>query len=100
VNHVDELPDRLHGTVGVTAGASAPEELVEAVIGRLSPRQGVEEVRVTDEDEYFPPPRQLRELQAAIETAVTTLLGGRLDGAPIMEDRLVAASDVLRALRS
>ena len=38
VNHVDELPDDLVGTVGVTAGASAPEELVDAVIARLAPR--------------------------------------------------------------
>ena len=37
VNGADELPDDLAGTVGVTAGASAPEELVEAVIARLAP---------------------------------------------------------------
>ncbi len=48
--------------VGVTAGASAPEELVDAVIARLAPSDGVDRVRVTDEDEYFPPPRELREL--------------------------------------
>ena len=53
--------------VGVTAGASAPDELVTAVIDRLDPTDGVEVVRVTTEDEYFPPPRKLRELQAAIE---------------------------------
>src|SRR5689334_18675834 len=41
--------------VGVTAGASAPEELVDAVIAKLAPTDGVEQVRVTDEDEYFPP---------------------------------------------
>ena len=55
VNGAEELPDDLTGTVGVTAGASAPEELVEAVIARLSPRHGVEEVTVTLEEEYFPP---------------------------------------------
>ena len=49
-------PTTSTGTVGVTAGASAPEELVDAVIARLGPAHGVEEVRVTDEDEYFPPP--------------------------------------------
>jgi 4-hydroxy-3-methylbut-2-enyl diphosphate reductase len=53
--------------VGVTAGASAPEDLVQAVIERLAPTQGVETVHVTDEDEYFPPPRELRELAAAME---------------------------------
>jgi 4-hydroxy-3-methylbut-2-en-1-yl diphosphate reductase len=99
INHVDELPGDLGGTVGVTAGASAPEELVSAVITRLAPRNGVEEVRVTDEDEYFPPPRNIRDLQGAVETAATVLLGGHLSGRPTMEDRTLAASDVLAALR-
>ncbi|MEO1058623.1 MAG: hypothetical protein AAFY28_17085, partial [Actinomycetota bacterium] len=39
--------------VGVTAGASAPEELVDQVIHFLSPVGGVELVDVTEEDEYF-----------------------------------------------
>jgi 4-hydroxy-3-methylbut-2-enyl diphosphate reductase len=51
--------------VGVTAGASAPEELVQAVIERLAPTAGVETVHVTDEDEYFPLPRELRDLVRA-----------------------------------
>ena len=37
INEADELPDDLSGTVGVTAGASAPEALVEEVIARLAP---------------------------------------------------------------
>src|ERR687886_1678458 len=45
VNSADELPDDLSGVVGVTAGASAPEELVRAVIERLGPRDGVGEGR-------------------------------------------------------
>src|SRR5687767_8841564 len=36
INAAEELPDDLTGTVGVTAGASAPEELVDAVIARLA----------------------------------------------------------------
>jgi 4-hydroxy-3-methylbut-2-en-1-yl diphosphate reductase len=99
VNHADELPDDLQGVVGVTAGASAPEELVDAVIARLAPLGGVEEITVTDEDEYFPPPRNIRELQAAVEVAATVLLGGHLGEKPAMEDRGVAASEVLEALR-
>ncbi|MET0276048.1 MAG: 4-hydroxy-3-methylbut-2-enyl diphosphate reductase [Acidimicrobiia bacterium] len=55
--------------VGVTAGASAPEDLVQAVIERLAPRDGVELVHVTDEDEYFPSPRDLRELASRMEAA-------------------------------
>ena len=100
VNHADEVPADLAGIVGVTAGASAPEELVDAVIGRLAPRHGVEEVRVTDEDEYFPPPRNLRELQNAIELVATVLAGGSVAARPTMDDRSVAASDVLAALRA
>src|SRR6476659_164286 len=44
INTPDEVPPDLNGTVGVTAGASAPEEVVNAVIARLEPREGVEEV--------------------------------------------------------
>src|SRR4029079_13839342 len=55
VNTPDEVPADLSGTVGVTAGASAPEEVVDAVIARLAPREGVEEVEITTEEEYFPP---------------------------------------------
>jgi 4-hydroxy-3-methylbut-2-en-1-yl diphosphate reductase len=97
INSVDELP-ALHGVVGVTAGASAPEELVERVIAALDPIDGVELVHVTDEDEYFPPPRNIRELQGAIETAATALLGGSFADRPPMDDRTLAASDVLTAL--
>ncbi|MET0628674.1 MAG: 4-hydroxy-3-methylbut-2-enyl diphosphate reductase, partial [Acidimicrobiia bacterium] len=67
VDGPDEIDDAVLGdaaVVGVTAGASAPEDLVQAVIARLAPRDGVEIVHVTDEDEYFPPPRDLRELAA------------------------------------
>src|SRR5687768_4690210 len=64
VNDADEVPSDLHGVVGVTAGASAPEELIEAVLARLAPANGVESVEVTAEDEYFPPPRELRTLLA------------------------------------
>jgi 4-hydroxy-3-methylbut-2-enyl diphosphate reductase len=86
--------------VGVTAGASAPNEVVEDVIATLAPREGVELVRVTEEDEYFPPPRNLRELQGAIEIAATSMLGGSVPGGTRMDDRALSASDVLSALAS
>ena len=98
VNGVEELPDDLHGTVGVTAGASAPEELVEAVIERLDPRRGVVEVAFTDEDEYFPPPRNLRDLLLALDTTATFSLGAAVADRPAVNDRLVHASDVLATL--
>jgi 4-hydroxy-3-methylbut-2-en-1-yl diphosphate reductase len=98
VNNADELPTDLDGTVGVTAGASAPEELVDEVIRVLAPASGVELVRVTDEDEYFPPPRNIRDLQSAIEAASTALLGGAILDRPLMDDRSLGASDVLASL--
>ena len=99
VNSADELPPDLSGIVGVTAGASAPEELVDAVITRLAPANGVEIVSVTDEDEYFPPPRQLRELLPAIAAvAALGLYAPMPTGATFQDDRATAASDVLAGL--
>ena len=98
VNSADELPDNLNGVVGVTAGASAPEELVMGVLSKLNPRNGVEEIFVTDEDEYFPPPRNIRDLQSAIDLAVTAMCGASVLATPRMDDRSLAASTVLEAL--
>ncbi len=78
VNEADELPHDLSGVVGVTAGASAPEALVAEVISRLAPAEGVTEVAVTTEDEYFPPPPELRELLRAAGS--TLALAGRPAG--------------------
>jgi 4-hydroxy-3-methylbut-2-en-1-yl diphosphate reductase len=102
INDASELPGDLGGTVGVTAGASAPEALVEAVIAALDPSQGVTEVTVTTEDEYFPPPPELRELLRAVGNALG-FLSGRPDAAladPASEDRNVSAADVLDMLAS
>ena len=96
INGPHELPTDLRGVVGVTAGASAPEDLVRAVIDHLDPRHGVEEVAVTEETEYFPPPRNLRELLGAIDAAAALILGGT-ERAPL-DDRTIDASDVLESL--
>jgi 4-hydroxy-3-methylbut-2-enyl diphosphate reductase len=77
VNDANELPDDLSGTVGVTAGASAPDELVERVVASLAPATTVEEVRVTDEDEYFPPPPELRDLLRGLAGVLAWALGAR-----------------------
>ena len=98
VNTAEELTDDLQGVVGVTAGASAPEQLVREVLERLAPTNGIELVRVTEEDEYFPPPRNIRELQVAIESSATVLLGGGVLSSPKMDDRSLSASAVLASL--
>lgn len=98
VNGPDELPDDLTGTVGLTAGASAPEDVVQSVIEYLAPTQGVEEVRITEEDEYFPPPRNLRELLRAVDIVATFAAGGSVPDRPAIHDRSIGASEVLVTL--
>jgi len=103
----EELDPALLGdalTVGVTAGASAPEEIVEAVISKLDPSRGVEIARVSDEDEYFPPPRELREVMPALDAAAALLLGGDPAaavalGGPFSGDRTLDASRVLASMQ-
>jgi 4-hydroxy-3-methylbut-2-enyl diphosphate reductase len=54
-------------TLGITAGASAPEVLVEEVIGAFAQRYAVsvETITTADEDMFFPLPRVLRDGKAA-----------------------------------
>jgi 4-hydroxy-3-methylbut-2-en-1-yl diphosphate reductase len=112
INDASELPDDLSGTVGVTAGASAPEALVQAVLDRLDPVHGVERSTVTVEEEYFPPPPELRELLRGLEAALVLMNGGPgpSSGGPdgdagatatvLTDDRETVASDVLEHLAS
>jgi 4-hydroxy-3-methylbut-2-enyl diphosphate reductase len=103
LNEAAELPEDLCGVVGVIAGASAPEELVEAVVTRLAPVEGVEEVRAVDEDEYFPLPRELRDavrhLSAAAAVAGLAPDGDpTAGGAPLPDDRELSAAVALAGL--
>ncbi len=62
-------------TVGLTAGASAPDHLVQEVIETLAPSAGFDLWRSTEEEEYFPLPPQLRAfvttLSQMVEAGVT-----------------------------
>jgi 4-hydroxy-3-methylbut-2-enyl diphosphate reductase len=98
INSADELPTDLAGTVGVTAGASAPDTLVEEVLEALAPVNGVEEVRITDEDEYFPPPRNLRDLLNAVDLVATFSLGGPVGDRPAVNERAMRAADALTTI--
>jgi len=55
-------------------------------------------VLVTEEDEYFPQPRELRDLLGGIDAVVSLTLGGPPPPAALGDDRQLAASDVLDAL--
>jgi 4-hydroxy-3-methylbut-2-enyl diphosphate reductase len=98
VNGAFELPDDLSGVVAVTAGASAPESLVNEVLDLLNPTHGVTVASVTVEDEYFPPPPELREmlktLSALLDVALQTPDVSTFDGEA---DRKFTAAEVLSA---
>jgi 4-hydroxy-3-methylbut-2-enyl diphosphate reductase len=99
INGTYELPDDLSGTVAVTAGASAPESLVNDVLNFLDPTDGVTVKSVTVEDEYFPPPPELREMLKAISALVDLVLqtpeSSSFDG---QADREFTAAQVLSAV--
>ena len=83
IETVADLPDDLAGVIGVTAGASVPEQLVDGVLQALDPVEGVDTLRVTEEDEYFPLPGGLRR---------------RLGADDLEADRRTDASDALERL--
>ncbi|MEZ5176108.1 MAG: 4-hydroxy-3-methylbut-2-enyl diphosphate reductase [Acidimicrobiia bacterium] len=95
-------PDWLRdvSTVGVTAGASAPDQRVRAVIDLLAPSEGIEIVPVTDEDEYFPLPPQLRSLMTALQALVEGGFACRTPGryGPGELDRELTATEALAIL--
>jgi len=78
-----DLPSDLSGFVGVAAGASVPEQLVQDVVAALAPEAGTATVGITREDEYFPLPLGIR---------------SRLPKDDLRGDRQRTASDALLAL--
>ena len=95
-------PQWLEGAdiVGVTAGASAPDQLVFDVIEAVAPTDGVEMVQVTTEGEYFPLPRDLRKLLGALQAAVEGGLSARHPGqaGDLEHDREWTANEALTLL--
>jgi 4-hydroxy-3-methylbut-2-enyl diphosphate reductase len=99
----DIQPEWLEGiqVVGLTAGASAPDHLVEEVIDRLAPALGFELATVTEEEEYFPLPPQLRTfvalVQALVEAGVTARHPGEVG--LLEKDREWTATEALTLIR-
>ena len=82
--------------VGVTAGASAPDHLVQEVIDRVAPTLGFEIFRVTEEEEYFPLPRQLRRFVSTLQTLVeASLTAAPAPPGPLERDREWTATEAL-----
>lgn len=86
--------------VGVTAGASAPDQRVQEVIESLAATQGVEHVRVTSEDEYFPLPPKLRQFMSALQCLVEGGYSCSTPGqpGPFESDRQWSATEALSLL--
>lgn len=86
--------------VGVTAGASAPDQRVQKVIERVAPTEGIETVRVTFEDEYFPLPPKLRRFMAALQPLIEGGFVCRTPGVSglIENDREFTATEALAIL--
>ena len=99
INSASELPDDLDGVIAVTAGASAPESVVADVVAALHPRDGVEEVATVEEDEYFPPPPELRELMSGLNAAASLLFEAQA-GPVAFREESAAASLAWLAVRS
>lgn len=87
--------------VGLTAGASAPDHLVQEVIDRIEPSAGFELFSVTDEEEYFPLPRQLRGFLGALQAAVEGAFTARKPGRPglLENDHDWTATEALQLVR-
>jgi 4-hydroxy-3-methylbut-2-en-1-yl diphosphate reductase len=86
--------------VGVTAGASAPDHLVQEVIDRVDPDLGFELLSVTEEEEYFPLPPQLRSFVSTLQKLVEASVTARQPSSTgwLERDREWTASDALATL--
>jgi 4-hydroxy-3-methylbut-2-enyl diphosphate reductase len=86
--------------VGVTAGASAPDQRVQRVIEAVNPTEGTELVRVTEEDEYFPLPPQLRKFMQTLQSLVEGGFACQTPGleGPVELDRHTSATEALSIL--
>lgn len=86
--------------VGLTAGASAPDHLVQAVIERVDPSLGFELFSVTEEGEYFPLPPQLRGFVGVLQMLVEASVSASVPTEPgwLERDRDWTATSALEIL--
>lgn len=89
-----------HDVVGVTSGASAPDQRVQEVIAAVAASSGVAPVRVIEEDEYFPLPPTLRKFLKTLQLLVEGAFAARSPGlpGPVEQDREWGATEALALL--
>lgn len=70
------------------------------MIERIAPSEGIELIRVTEEDEYFPLPPQLRRFMATLQALVEGGFACRTPGqhGPVELDREMSATEALSIL--
>ena len=105
IDSADDIRDDwLEGVdvVGLTAGASAPDHLVQEAIDRLDPASGFELWRATEEEEYFPLPPQLRAFVSTLQALVEAGVGAKPDQQPSLldKDRDWTATEALELISS
>ena len=68
INSVDELRacPTLEGDIAITAGASAPDHIVDQIIEEINP-ETIEVFTNTNEEEYFPLPVELRKIHKNLD---------------------------------
>jgi 4-hydroxy-3-methylbut-2-enyl diphosphate reductase len=90
-----------HRVIGVTSGASAPDQRVQEVVAALGASADIERIRVIDEDEYFPLPPALRKFIKALQLLVEGAYAARSPGEPgrIEHDREWGATEALEFLK-
>ena len=107
VAHRIDGPDQIdtawlndHNTIGVTSGASAPDQRVQEVIAAIGAGHGTQAIRVIDEDEYFPLPPALRKFIKALQLLVEGAYAARNPGGQgrIELDREWGATEALELL--
>ena len=89
-----------HDTIGVTSGASAPDQRVQEVIDAVAAASGARAVRVIEEDEYFPLPPALRRFLKTLQLLVEGAFAARTPGnpGPMEQDREWGATEALELL--
>jgi len=102
INSVEELDDihELGENVAITAGASAPDHIVEQIIKKISPNV-IQHFTNIEENEYFPLPIELRKVRKNITTILYHIFPklSEINVEPYnTSDRDWTATDALREL--